>query len=109
MKETWKLTNALLNKYTKSTNISSLIEGNTIIQGRRDISNTRNNCFCSIGRELADEVDQSLNPLLLYDYLINKFNKKVNFTEVNEQHIRDAFIKMKYLRAFETIISPVTF
>ena len=63
MKESWKLTNALLNKRSKSANISSLIEGDTVIQTRRDISNAMSNYYCSIGRELADNIGQSPNPL----------------------------------------------
>ena len=101
MKEILKLTNALLNKRTKSTNISSLIEEDTVIQGRRDISNTMNNYFCSIGRELADEMDQSPpNPLLLGNYVINESNKRMKFTKINEHHIRDAIIKMKTSKGF---------
>ena len=49
MKETWKITNDLLNKRSKSTNINSLNVGNIEIVDKRVISNTMNSYFCSVG------------------------------------------------------------
>ena len=100
MKETWKITNALLNKRSKSTNISSLIEGDTVIQARSDISNAMSNYYCSIVIELADDIDQLPNPLLLGDYLINESNNRMKFTEINEQHIMDIIVKLKTSKGF---------
>ena len=38
MKETWKITNELFNKRSKSTNITSLKDGDIEISGKREIS-----------------------------------------------------------------------
>ena len=70
MKNTWKATNAHLNKRCKSTNITSLTEGDVQVYEKREISNTMNDYFSIIGEELADEIDQSPNPLLVDDYMI---------------------------------------
>ena len=72
MKETWKTTNALLNKRCKSTNITSLTEGDIQVHGEKAILKTMNDYFCTIGQEVADEIDQSPNPLLVGNYLINE-------------------------------------
>ena len=86
MKEAWKTTNALLTKRCKSTNITTLTEVNDY--------------FCTIGQELADEIDQSPKPLLVGDYLINEGNKTMKFTKISEQHIRDAIDKTKTPKGF---------
>ena len=79
MKETWNTTNALLNKRCKSPSITSLTEGDVQIHEKREISNTMNDYFCTIGQKLVDEIDQSLNPLLVGNYLINEGNKTMTF------------------------------
>ena len=100
MKETWKATNALLNKRSKSTNITSLTEGDIQVHEKKEISNTMNDYFSTIGQELADEIDQSPNPLLVGDYMINEGNKTMKFTTISEQHIRDAIDKTKTSKGF---------
>ena len=65
MKETWKTTNALFNKRCKSTNITSLKEGDIQVHEKREFSSTMNDYYvCTIGQELADEIDLSPNPSL---------------------------------------------
>ena len=66
----------------------------------RKISNTLNDYFCIIGQALADEIDQSPNPLLVGDYLINEGNKTMKFTKISEQDIRDAIDKTKTSKGF---------
>ena len=100
MKETWKTTNALLNKCCKSTNITSLTVGDIEINEKREILNTMNDYFCTIGNELANKIDRSPNPLLVGDYRINEGNKTMKFTKINEQHIRDAIGKIKTSKGF---------
>ena len=100
MKETWNTTNVLLNKRCKSTNITSLTEGDIQVHEKREISNTMNDYFCTIGQELADEIDQSPNPLLVGDYLINEGNKTMKFTKISEQNIREAIDKTKTSKGF---------
>ena len=60
-----------------------------------------NDYFCTIGQELADEIDQSPNPLLVGDYLINEGNKTTKFTKISkQQHIGDAIDKTKTSKGF---------
>ena len=56
--------------------------------------------FCTIGLKLTDEIDQSPNPLLVGDYLINEGNKTMIFTKISEQHTKDAIDKAKTSKAF---------
>ena len=56
--------------------------------------------FCTIGQELADEIDQSPNSLLVGDYLINEGNKTMKFTKISEQNIREAIDKTKTSKGF---------
>ena len=100
MKETWKTTNALLNKRSKSTNITSLSVGDIEIHEKNEISNKMNDYFCTIGKELADKIDPSPNPLLVGNYRINEGNKTMKFTKINEQNIRDAIGKIKTSKGF---------
>ena len=100
VKEIWKTTTVLLNARCKSINITSFTEGDIQIHEKREISNTMNDYFCTIGQELADEIDQSPNPLLVGDYLINQGNKTIKFTKISEQQIRDAIDKTKTSKGF---------
>ena len=45
MKESWKLTNSLFNKPSRSTNITNIKDGNTEIKEKREISNIVNSYF----------------------------------------------------------------
>ena len=71
MKETWKITNDLPNKSSKSTNISSPNIGHIEILDTREISNTMNAYFCSVGEELANKIEDCANPLLTGVYVVN--------------------------------------
>ena len=59
-----------------------------------------NDYFCTIGQELVDEIDQSPNPVLVGDYMINEGNKTMKFTKISEQHIRDAIEQTKTSKGF---------
>ena len=101
MKETWKTTNVLFNKRCKSTNTTSLTERDTQVHEKREISNTMNDYFCTIGQELADENDQSPNPLLVGGFLINEGNKTMKFTKTSENTSGMPSIKHKHKRALK--------
>ena len=58
-----------------------------------------NSYVCSIGAELANNIDHSSNPLLSGDYYVNDKSGKFNFRPVNVHHIRDAFATAKHQRA----------
>ena len=64
MKGTWKIINQLVNKRSKSTNISCLsVNGNQFSDSSK-IANSMNDYFCSIGNDLASEIPDKPNALL---------------------------------------------
>ena len=100
MKESWKAINELLNKTSKSSNIDCLKESGTEIRNKKDISNTMNNFFCTIGRNLADKIQPAANPLLSGEYEVNKDKTKFNFKTIEVKDIMDAFAKVKTTMSF---------
>ena len=50
MKETWKTINQLVNKRSKTTNVSSLQEDNKILTSSDKIAGSMNQYFCTIGQ-----------------------------------------------------------
>ena len=100
MKESWKAINELLNKRSKSSNIDCLKESGTEIRNKKDVSNTMNNFFCTIGRNLADKIQPAANPLLSGEYEVNKDKTKFNFKTIEVKDIRDAFAKVKTTMSF---------
>ena len=95
MKETWKITNQLFNNRSKSTNITSLKDGDVEIGEKREISNTLNSYFCSVSEELVEKIYDSPNPLLRGDCTVNESISSFRFHEIKDQHIRDAMAKIK--------------
>ena len=95
MKETWKIANDLLKKRSKSTNINSLNDENIEIVDKRGISNAINTYFCSVGEELANKIEDCVNPLLNGMYAVNNCNTRFHFENIEDQHIRDAMTKIK--------------
>ena len=102
MKKSWKLTNSLLNKHSKSTNITIIKDGTTEILEKREISNILNSYFCSVGEELTRNIDEASNSLLTGSYTINDSNSSFKVEEINGMHIRDAVSKIETLERFGT-------
>ena len=72
MKESSKTINEILNKRSKSSSIDCLKESTTETCNKKDVSNAINDFFCTIGRDLADEIQPDANPLLSGEYEVNK-------------------------------------
>ena len=89
MKESWKTINQHLNKRSKTTNIESLKDdkGNNIAD-KREIAETMNKFFCSIGKDVAKNIKEKPNPLLSGEYQINKEGKTFRFGVISEQNIQ---------------------
>ena len=100
MKESWKTINALRNKRSKSSNIDCLKDSDKEIVHKGDMSNAMNSFFCSVGKDLADKIDQVPNPLLSGDYEINKNRAEFHFQTTEVQQIRDVFAKVKTAKSF---------
>ena len=88
------------NLYTKKHKLD--IRSGTETKNRKDVSNAMNNFFCTIGRELADEIQPASNPLLSGEYEVNKDKAKFHFTAIELKDIRDAFAKVKTAKSFGT-------
>ena len=95
MKESWKTINQVVNKRPKSTNIDLLKGPGREIVNRQEISNTMNEYFCSVGKDLASKVEDAPNPMLTGKYNLNPDNKRFNFRPIVVQDIRDAMGKIK--------------
>ena len=103
MKESWKAINELLNKRSKSSNIDCLKESGSETVHKKDISNTMNSFFCSVGKDLAEKIDPAPNPLLEGDYEVNKRGARFSFRTFEVQEIRDAFATVKTAKSFGTV------
>ena len=97
MKETWKITNDLLNRRGKPTNISSLNVGNKCVVDEREISNTMNSYFCPVREELANKIEDCANPLLTGICAVNKRSTKFPFGSIQDQYI---MVKVKTSKVF---------
>ena len=102
MKETWETVHEFLNKRSKSSNIDCLKELDSEIVNKKDISNTMNNYFCSIGKDLANDIDPVPNPLLCGNYEVNYIKARFYFKAITIQDIRTAFAKIKTAMSFGT-------
>ena len=95
LKSTWKTINNVLNKKSKTTNISSLnIEGKNISTDA-DIAESINNFFCTIGETLSDKIPSARNPLLENDYEVNPEKNKFQFHVINTLQLEKIFSKFK--------------
>ena len=52
-----------------------------------------NSYFCSVGKDLANEIEGRPNPLLTGEYSINSESKIFKFTTTSEQKVRDVIGK----------------
>ena len=102
MIQSWKVTNSLLNKPSKFTNITVIKDGNTEIREKREISSTLNSYFCSVSEELAKNINEAFNPLLTGSYTNNDSNSSSKVEEINDTHTRDDISKMKTSKVFGT-------
>ena len=92
-REPWKITNRLLNKGSKVTNITYIKDGGIKFREKTDASNTLNSYFCSVGEDLAKHIDKSSTPLQTGTYTVNQNDAYLEFKEVKCTHSRDAVCK----------------
>ena len=100
MKETWRTMNLLLNKRSNSTNIDILRDQNKTISNKGEISQSMNSFFCSIGKDLASNIDGGYDSLLLCDYFQNSNAAKFTFKSIYAKKIREAISKLKTSKSF---------
>ena len=56
---------------SKSTNVVCLKDQDKEFVGKNEIAESMNQFFCSVGKDLANEIDDAPNPLFSEDYTIN--------------------------------------
>ena len=86
IKETWKTINQLINKRSKSTKIDLLRDQNKTVSNKREISQSMNSFFCSIGKDLANNIEDGYDPLVLCNYFKNNnaANSHLNLYMINK-------------------------
>ena len=100
MKETWKTINQLFNKRSKSTNMDLLRDQNKTISDAKEISLSMNSFFCSIGKDLASNIEDGHDPLISCDYFKDSNAAKFTFKSIHTQQIREAIGKLKTSKSF---------
>ena len=100
MKESWKTINLLFNKRSKSTNIDLLRDQNKTISNKGEISQSMNSFFCSIGKDLASNIEDGHDPLIFCDYFLNSDAAKFAFKSIHAEQIREAIGKLKTSKSF---------
>ena len=95
LKNTWKTINKVLNKKSKTTNISSInIEGKHISDSA-GVAESMNDFFCTIGETLYEKIPRAKNPLLENDYELNPQKTMFNFHDIDTSQVRKVFGKLK--------------
>ena len=100
LKETLKMINLLLNKRSKTTNVSCLHVEGCIVTDNNEIAHSMNDFFCSVGKKLSDDKPQQPNPLLSNEYNINEEGTSFRFKTTYFVSVEKALKKMKTLFGF---------
>ena len=109
MKGTWQTVNQLVNKRSKSTNISCLDIGRNQISDRSKVENCVNDYFCSLSNAFANEIPDKLNPSPNGDYSVNMSCATFRFTEINPQDVSRAIGKFKSSKSFGVYMISIKF
>ena len=100
MKETCKTINQLVNKRSKTTNISSLQDDNKVLTGCGEIAVSMNQYFYSIGQNLSAKIPHAVNPLLRGDFSLNKYSARFQFRAITPADLMKAIQKYKVSKSF---------
>ena len=99
-KECWKAINLLFGKRSKSANIDLLRDQNRTISNKKEISQSMNSFFCSIGKEMASKIEGGYDPLTFCDYFLNSNAAKFVFKSINAEQVREAIGKLKTSKSY---------
>ena len=103
MKETWKTVNEAIGKRSKSTRIDSIKDSGGNIVNKEFIANQMNRFFCSIGKDLANDIEAAPNPLLNRldrHFDINNKSHIFHFRTISIEEIREAVRNVKASKGF---------
>ena len=95
MKETWNTINKLINKRSKTTNISSLVVDEKCLTKSSEIADSMNNYFCNIGSKLSSKIPNLENPLRNGDYSINEKHARFHFQTIRPDELSKIMNKFK--------------
>ena len=95
MKETWNTINKLINKRSKTTNISSLMVDEECLTKSSEIADSMNDYFCNIGSKLSSKIPNLENPLLNGDYSINEKHARFHFQTIRPDELSKIMNKFK--------------
>ena len=91
-----------MNKRSKTTNIDQLKQEGNVISNKKDISDTINQYFSSVGTTLAEEIEDSPNPLLSGEYHLNTRNSIFKFSPLRVRDVSVAIDKVKTSKGYGT-------
>ena len=97
MRETWNTINKLINKRSKTTNISSLMVDEECLTKSSEIADSTNDYFCNIGSKLSSKIPNLENPLLNGDYSINEKHARFHFQTIRPDELSKIMNKFKKL------------
>ena len=100
MKETWNAINQLINKRSKTTNISSLTVEDKSITNNNEIADTTNDFFCNIGEKLSSNIPDTVNPLMNGDYSANSDSARFEFRMISPDDLVNVMVKFKKSNGF---------
>ena len=98
IKEVWTIINRLINKRSKTTNISTLLINGTIITESNLIADTINKYFCSIGKELSKHITYKVNPFTRNQTRAS--DSSLISSSINASHLINAISMVKSWRGF---------
>ena len=94
--------NQLMNKRPKTTNFDQLKQEGNVISNKKDISDTMNQYFSSVGTTLAEYIEDSPNPLLSGEYHLNAGNSLFKLSALQVHDVRASLDKVKTSKCYET-------
>ena len=100
LKETWATINKLVNKRSKTTNLSSLTVDGGSVTDSVSIANSMNEFFCNVGSELCKDIPNTENGLLKGEYAINPTNATFSFSPVVSKQVSLAMNKFRTSNGF---------
>ena len=98
IKETWTTINKLINKRSKTTNITSLRVDDETITKPDLIAESMNKYFCSVGEQLSKKIPKKMNSFISSQILAPESN--FSFSPVNAEDLTKAMSKFKSSQGF---------
>ena len=92
----------VLNKKSKTTQITTLDVDREKISNHEAIAEHMNTYFCNIGQDLSKKIPATQNPLLKGEYPVNPEGTKFHFQPVNSNQVASVLGKFKTSMGFGT-------